>query len=126
MILGGSGNIVTGAYSSVIGGEHNEIQGNWNTVMGNNSVVSGKYSLAAGTGTQVLVDSTFAWNGGTEGFIVSRPNFFATQSPRGMVVGSDTPHGIAILTLDGNDGGLRIQPNAPRDVSVTGCTGATI
>jgi hypothetical protein len=88
--------------------------------MGSNSTSSGNNSLAAGSGSIVQASSTFAWNDGSNPFQVTTPNFFATQSAHGVVVGYHTPHPSAILTLSGSNGDLRIQANTAKDTNSCG------
>lgn len=107
-----------------MGGQSNTVKGNSSSIIGTNSTAEGNYSVAAGKKTVVTADSTFAWNDGTSTFTVNKPNFFATQSANGVVVGSPTPHAAAKLTINGTNGDLRIQINAAKDA--TTCNSTTL
>ncbi|MDR0369067.1 MAG: hypothetical protein LBH96_00595 [Candidatus Peribacteria bacterium] len=121
-ILGGIGNKITGNASTILGGQSNTISGNYSTVLGSNNSATGNYSVAAGKNTQVQANSTFAWNDGTNDFKVTQPNFFAIQAASGIVVGNNTPHKVAKLTINGTNGDLRIQANPAKDTTTCNAT----
>jgi hypothetical protein len=85
-----------------LGGEGNRISGNNSVTLGNNVIITGNASLGAGSGVRLSGSGSFVWNGNGATFTVSQGNLFAVNAKRGMVVNTNEPHLIAILTVEGD------------------------
>ena len=100
----------------------NTIKGNNSTTIGTRLTIEADNSLAAGS--KVKIDSgynsSFARHDGSSTLLtIKQSHLFAVKGEKGMVVGKDTPHPDAALSIQG---ALRIQLNPTKNTQLGECT----